>query len=197
MNDDEMLTAVRGSLTDVKDSLIDVRMDQPAGAIVARARRRRLGRGLSGVGAASLALGVGLAVAFSGGQPSVQPVHVNLDAWSVDSTSSGRVTVTIHELRDPTLLGRTLAAAGIPAIVTTGRLCGTGKSLPGTSVILARGDGKAGGTVLIINPTAMPTGSELTLGTTSAGSRAPAVLWALVSKDGAVTCAQARLKTEG
>jgi hypothetical protein len=50
-------------------------------------------------------------------------VHVNLDAWSVNTTASGQVTVTIRDLKDPALLRQTLAEAGVPAIVTSGEVC--------------------------------------------------------------------------
>jgi hypothetical protein len=194
MNDDEMLIAMRGSLTAVKESLTDVRLDRSADAIAARARRRRLGRGLSGAGAAGVALGVGLAVALSGGQQGVRPVHVNLDAWSVNTTSSGQVNVTIRDLRDPALLRQTLADAGVPAIVTSGEFCGTGKSLPDAKQVLTRAGRDAEGTIFAINPAAMPPGSELTLGTTSDGP-AIAVAWSLISKSGHVTCSQAHIQT--
>ncbi len=63
MNDDELLAVMRSTLTSVKDSLTDVRLDRPASAITARARARRLRRRLTGAGAVGLtALAVGLAV---------------------------------------------------------------------------------------------------------------------------------------
>jgi hypothetical protein len=69
MNDDDMLAAMRSSLTSVKDSLTEVHMDQPPEAIIARARGRQLRRSLPGIGAGGLALGIGLALALSGGRP--------------------------------------------------------------------------------------------------------------------------------
>jgi hypothetical protein len=198
MNDDEMLTAMRSSLTAVKESLTDVRMDRSADTITGRARRRRLGRGLSAAGAAGVALGVGLAVAFSGGQQGTRPVHVNLDAWSVDTTSSGQVNVTIRDLKDPALLRQTLAEAGVPAIVTSGEVCGTGKSLPQMKQVLIHTVRDVDGTVFTIDPAAMPSGSELSFGRVSDGPPSTfAHLWFvnLISKDGHVTCAPAHIKT--
>jgi hypothetical protein len=55
-----------------------------------------------------VALGVGLAVALPGEQHGTRAVHVNLDAWSVNTTPSDQVTVTIRDLKDPALLRQTL-----------------------------------------------------------------------------------------
>ena len=118
MNDEDMLAAMRSSLTSVKDSLTGVHMDQPPEAITARARARRLRRGLSGAGAGSLALAIGLALAWPGGPPAARAVHVNLDAWSVNTTSAGLVDVTIRELKDPAGLQARLRADGVPINVS-------------------------------------------------------------------------------
>jgi len=124
MNDDDMLATMRSSLTGVKDSLTGVHMDRPAEAIAARARGRRLRRGLTGVGAAGAALGVSLALALSAGPAAARPVHVNLDAWSVNTTASGAVTVELREFLHPAELRQTLAEAGVPAVVYFGAACG-------------------------------------------------------------------------
>jgi hypothetical protein len=128
VTDDDMLAAMRTSLTAVKDSLTDVHMARSPDAIRARARSRRLRR-LSGTGAAGTALCVALALTLSsGGNPaavavSPKSVHVNLAAWSVNTTSAGVVDVSIHQLARPKLLGQTLAAAGVPALITFGAVC--------------------------------------------------------------------------
>jgi hypothetical protein len=127
MNDEEILTKMRGSLTGVKDSLTDVHMDWPADAIRARARGRRLRRSLPGAGAAATALGVGLALTLSSGSPaptvSSKAVHVNLAAWSVNTRADGIVYVTIHEMGNLKRLGATLAAAGVPTVIFLGADC--------------------------------------------------------------------------
>src|SRR5215831_11288243 len=121
MNDDDMLAAARNSLTRTKDSLTYVHMDQRPEAIMARARGRRLRRGLPVIGVGSLALGIGLALslpgwhpagsggwpAASGGSGGPRVVHVNLAAWSVNTSSTGVVNVTIRELKDPAGLSKT------------------------------------------------------------------------------------------
>jgi hypothetical protein len=164
MDDDEMLAALRTSLTGAKESLTDVRLDRSAGAIRARARGRRLRRGLAVAGAGGTALGVGLALAAGGAGPSAPSVHVNLDAWSVNTLSGGLVYVDIRELREPALLRQTLARAGVPAIVTFGEFC-TGAS-GGDTENLQQVIGKSplGGGKLTINPRGIPAGDELSIG---------------------------------
>ena len=47
MNDDEMLATMRSSLTSFTDSMTDVRLERPVSTIQARARGRRVRRGLA------------------------------------------------------------------------------------------------------------------------------------------------------
>jgi len=168
MNDDDMLAAMRSSLTSVKDSLTDVHMDRPPETITARARARRLRRGLPGAGAAGLALGIGLALtlsghpAGSGGPPAARTVHVNLAAWSVNTTPAGQVNVTIRELKDPARLSKTLADAGVPVMLTSGRVCDTGYQAQLSRVVQKLGG--SGDVVLVINPAAMPPRTKLVIG---------------------------------
>lgn len=193
MNDDEMLAMLRSSLGGVKESLTDVHLDRPADAIRARSRGRRLRRSLAGAGAGGLALGVGLALAAGGGSgASARPVHVNLDAWSVNALSNGLVYVDVRELRDPVLLRQTMARAGVPAIVTFGEFC-TGA--PGGNVGDLRqvlGKTALGGEPkLTINPAAIPHGSELSIGIVSVSKRGVKGLdtaFGLVKEGSRLTC---------
>jgi hypothetical protein len=169
MNDDDMLAAMRSSLTSVKESLTDVHMDRSPEAITARARGRWLRRGLPGVTAGGLALGVGLALTLSGGRPAgfgsppaARTVHVNLAAWSVNTTPAGQVNVTIRELKDPARLSKTLADAGIPVILTSGRVCTDGDQAQLSRVLHKLGGN--GDVVLTIHPAAMPAGTKLVIG---------------------------------
>jgi len=50
-------------------------------------------------------------------------VHVNLDAWSVNTGADGSVTITVRQLLDKEELEAALAAAGIPAVVIFGGSC--------------------------------------------------------------------------
>lgn len=165
MNDNELLAAMRSSLTSVKDSLADVHMERTAAAITARARTRRVRRAVSGAGAAGLAIGAGVALTLgSGGPAAAGPVHVNLDAWSVNTSSSGLVDVTVRALKDPALLRQTLARAGVPAEVIFGEVCtATTGDLPQISQVLHKTNGGAD-VVMTIDRAAMPAGSELIIG---------------------------------
>jgi hypothetical protein len=165
MNEDDMLAATRRSLTSIKESLSDVHMDQPPEAIIARARGRRLRRGLPALGGGALALGIGLAFSLSGSPAAAHGVHVNLAAWSVNTTSAGQVNVTIRQLKDPARLSHTLADAGVAVKLTSGPVCappsGDLAALPRVVRKLPSPDGDV---VIRINPAAMPAGAELVIG---------------------------------
>jgi hypothetical protein len=161
--------------------------------IWARARGRRLRRSLAGAGTGSVALGVGLALAVGGGSgTSARSVHVNLDAWSVDTLSSGRVYVDVRALHDPVLLRQTLARAGVPAIVTFGQFCT--ETSGGNAGNLQQILGKAapgGEPKLTINPAAIPAGSELSIGIVSGSTESANELQAsfgLVTEGSRLTC---------
>jgi len=191
MNDEEMLATLRSSLTMVKESLTDVHLDRSADAIRARARSRRLRRGLAGAGAGGIALGVGLALAVGSGT-SARSVHVNLDAWSVNTLSNGLVYVDVRELRDSVLLRRTLARAGVPAIVTFGEFCteASGGNAGNLQQILGKA-APGGEPKLTIKPAAIPAGSELSIGIVSVPSESANELQAsfgLVTEGSQLTC---------
>ena len=90
-------------------------------------RAKIAGAGLAGAVAAVLAI----TVAYSGSTPAsgagagtaIRTVHVNLDAWSVNTGADGSVTLLIRQLRDKAGLEQALAAAGIPAVVIFGGSC--------------------------------------------------------------------------
>jgi hypothetical protein len=191
MNDDEMLTALRSSLTGVKDSFADVRLDRPASAITARARGRRLRRGLSGAGAGALALGVGLGLALSPGAAGAKSVHVNLDAWSINTSSDGLVYVAVRLTSDPAMFRKVLADAGVPAIVIFGKECSPThpQALPRMSRPVIwdwkRGDVFHG---FIIDPTAIPAGVELAFSARQLGKQEWAGSMFMIKDGAALTC---------
>lgn len=194
MNDEEVLATLRTSLTGVKESLAGVHLDRSADEIRGRARGRHLRRGLAGVGAGGMAVGVGLALAAGGGSGASAPsVHVNLDAWSVNTLADGLVYLDIRELQNAVLLRQTLARAGVPAIVTFGEFCsGAASGGPGN---LQRIIGKAapgGEPRLTIDPAAIPAGSELSIGIVpvSKGGRGGGLStsFALVKDGSRLTC---------
>jgi hypothetical protein len=176
MNDDTLLTALRSSLTGVKDSLTGVHLDRPVSAITGRARARRLRRGLSAGAAAAVALGAGLSLILSVGPAASRSVHVNLDAWSVNTTSAGQVELTVRELRDQALLEHTLAGAGVPAIVHFGEFCGAADqagNLTGTTGAHVLGPAVTRGGALLavtINPAAIPSGAKVDIGVEGIGT---------------------------
>ena len=49
-------------------------------------------------------------------------VQVDLAAWSVNSNPNGTVSVTVRQMVDPAGLRKTLAKAGIPAVVSVEQL---------------------------------------------------------------------------
>jgi len=139
MNDDDLLGLVRDRMTRARDDLGSVRMEQPVSAVLHRVGRRRLRHRLYGAGAGAGTLAVALAVGLgtvgtgagtatgiAAGRPAATAtgtVHVNLDAWSVNTGANGSVTLLIRQLRDKAGLEQALAAAGIPAVVIFGGSC--------------------------------------------------------------------------
>ena len=108
MNDDELATAVKASVT-------DVHMTIPAEQIISRSRAIRnrhripgLAAGTAVVAAAVLAV-TGL---LPGHSATVQP-GIHLSAWTVVKHPDGTVYVRINQLRDPAGLQRKLRADGV------------------------------------------------------------------------------------
>jgi hypothetical protein len=194
MNDDELLTAMRSSLTGVSDSLTDVHLDRPVAAITGRARARHLRRGLAGGAATAVALGVGLSLSLASGPAASRSVHVNLAAWSVNTTSTGQVELTLRELQDQALLEKTLADAGVPAIVNFGRFCAPASQADNLTAttgthFIQRPVGRDGVLVgILIDPAAIPSGVTVDIGVEDFGTGHGYLVEAIV-KDGApLTC---------
>ena len=190
MNDDEVLATVRTSLMAARDSLSQEHMRRPVEQIKVRARTRQQRRlaGLAGVGALGVAAAVAVAVPLAAagqhgtvaagapvgihGEGATQSVHIDLAAWSVDTTPGGTVAVTIRELQDPALLRSDLAKAGVPAFVYFDENCKTNQALPGINsqeaadqaVEIMPATGALGSAEFTINPALMPKGAEITLG---------------------------------
>lgn len=118
MNDDDLITMVRESFTDLHGTT-------PVEQIVRRGRAIRTWRRIP-VLTGALAVMAGTALAVTAlipvrhqppPKPSTPPSAL-LAAWTVSRQSDGTVRVTIRELRDPALLQRQLSADGVPASVT-------------------------------------------------------------------------------
>lgn len=117
MTDDDVLTAVRDCLITARARVAGEQMVRPAGAIINRARRRRLRQGLN-TAAAALIVAVIVAVALSalpgsGGHGT----PARLAAWTVITKPGGQISVTIRELRHPAELQRRLRADGVQATI--------------------------------------------------------------------------------
>lgn len=170
MNDKELINAVRRSVD-------DVHMDVPAEQVVSRSHAIRSRRIISGATGA-LALAAGLAVAVTALVPSSHPgshqTTAGLPAWTVVKQSDGNISITIRQLRDPAGLQSTLRGDGLPAVVDlSGQPPAGCQDYPPISRALAssivqpqRSGARTGGTVLIINPSALPSGAGVQLAPT-------------------------------
>jgi hypothetical protein len=166
MKDESALGSVRDSLSTAKDSLTEVQMSTPLGAIVrhgrATRRRRRL-MGLAGTGAMAVtaAMAVGLA--------SSAPVHstgtIRTAAFTLVSNANGTDTLTINPkvLLEPGTLQRDLARDGIPAKVTVGSFCYSDPAPAGLLHVVSVPKTRAV-RAITLNPAAIPAGAELSFG---------------------------------
>lgn len=160
----------------VRESFSGLRMDMPVEEVFAasRVRRRRRLSGLTAATAATagaavamtLALG-GPAPARSGNPPPTSPGSVGLAAFSVTSGPGDSTTLTLRkgERLDPSALRQALARHGIPALVTVGTLCRSTPAAPiGFGQILHPSVLADGSDVMVINGSAMPSGTRLSIG---------------------------------
>ena len=115
MNDDELITAVRDSFTDIHSST-------PAEQIVSRSRTIRAHRRIPGLAAGMgvVAAAVLAVTALLPGHPATVRPGIYLSAWTVVKHADGTVYVRINQLRDPAGLQRKLRADGVPASVVFG-----------------------------------------------------------------------------
>lgn len=159
MNDDELTTAVKASVT-------SVHMNIPADQIVRRSRAIRAHRRLPGL-AAAMAVVVAAVFAVTallpGQRSGSHQSGIQLAAWTVVKRADGTVSVTIRELRDPAGLQRRLRADGVPASVTFfGQMPRSCRGYPvGAArinrVYTVRYEGRF--PVMVIHPSALPHGA--------------------------------------
>jgi hypothetical protein len=134
---------------------------------------RRLATGITAAAAsAAVVLGLGLSGAF-GSSPTHATRAIRTPAFTLTSYSDGTDTLTLNptELLDPTALQNDFQQYGIPAVVTTGSLCTSDPAPAGFSqAVTAPGPGTGEGTpsgdqpTITINPSAIPAGTELSVG---------------------------------
>jgi len=171
MNDSDTVDVVRDSLTTAKDSLVGVHVSTPLDAIVRNGQARRRQHRLTGLtGAAAVTAGMALAVTAlaSSGHPASHPPVARLAAWTVAKQANGDIDIHIRQLKNPAGLQATLRADGVPVNVGF-----NGQSLKGTcqfypmnnnvlnAVAKAPSASSEGGTLLVINPSALPAGAGL------------------------------------
>lgn len=124
MNNDDLITAVRESVTSVHTTTPVEQIIRRGHAV--RARRQILGlAGGVAVTVAAVAALAGTVVAPGSHQASHQAGHqashqhtVRLAAWTVTQQANGNIAVTIRKLQDPAGLQGMLRADGVPASVT-------------------------------------------------------------------------------
>jgi hypothetical protein len=158
----------------VKESMAGVHMQTPVEEIVAsgRTRRRRRRSGLAAAGALAVTgLTAGaLAISGSGAAPptgaSGGRSGVQLAAFSVVSNPNGTATVTLVKGPgiNPDSLSRALGGAGVPAIIRVGSFCRADGKATGLEQVLTSERRSDGTVVLVIDPKAMPRGTELSIG---------------------------------
>jgi hypothetical protein len=169
MSDTDVLNAARDRLSGMPlGSPPDVE------AIMAGGRARRRRRLIPGV-TGTLAVAAGAALAVTALTPASHPPkpqpNVKLAAWSVTEKANGNITVVVRELADPAGLQSTLRADGVPANVTVlGHPDPSCRAYPMsqalfTSVYRADKTAASGDTVLIIDPSALPGGAGVQIGT--------------------------------
>lgn len=154
-------------LVQVRDSLSGAHMDVPVKAILARSRSRRRRRlaqlSTAGVAAAGV-LALSLTGVYSSGShaPSRAAGTIRTAAFTLVSNADGTDTLTLNQgqLLHPGALQQALTKDGIPAVVQTGILCSSSPAPPDNGVI-SSSSSVAGQKELVINPAAMPTGTEL------------------------------------
>jgi hypothetical protein len=165
MNNDELVTTVRESVT-------GVHMTIPEEQIVSRSRTIRARRRIpAAAGALAAAAGGALAVTAlvaSGHQPG-HPVSARLAAWTVAKQASGEIDVTINQLQNPAGLQSTLRADGLPVNVSFSGPPLSASCQPYDNVskdvlsAVVRLSSSGGNAHYVIDPSALPGGTGLSI----------------------------------
>ena len=184
--DDSALTAR------LVDSLAEVAVPArpPLAAITGRGRvyRRRRLACFAGLGGATAAVVIALALGLTGlfgAAPAGVPGTVETAAFTLTSYANGTVSLKLSQVFDPAALQRALAHHGIPALVKTDTYCSSNPAVPapvgrqvlsiprGIPDILQTGNWPVkpsqlapfvDPTTMVLDPAAMPSGTELFIG---------------------------------
>ncbi len=177
MNDiDDVLIQARDALSEGP-----IAQPPPVEAILARSRGQRHRRlaGLSVAGIAGVtALALGLAGVFGGHSPERAGTTIRTAAFTLAQNANGTDTLTLtqDQVFNPGALQQALQQDGIPALVETGSYCSSSPAPPGpawaATLSLQLPDGTPvspnqpvpSDVVTVINPAAMPAGTELFFG---------------------------------
>ena len=178
-------------MNDIDDVLIQARdslcgspiaKPPPVQAILARSRGQRHRRrvaGLSVAGTAGVtALALGLAGVFGGHNPAPAGTTIRTAAFTLAKHANGTATLTLtqDQVFNPGALQQALQQDGIPALVETGSYCSSSPALPAATLAAALSLQLPDGTpvsgnqpvpadaVTVIDPAAMPAGTELFFG---------------------------------
>jgi hypothetical protein len=137
----------------------------------ARRHRRWSGAALTAVAVAAAAVAIAVpghahpnnATALRLGS---KQVHVELAGYSINSNTNGTVTirVTDEQSMNPTYMQQVLARAGVPAVIRVGSFCTTNTQPPVLVQVMSDSSSPKGSNVLVIKPSAMPRGAEMSLG---------------------------------
>ena len=135
-----------------------------------RRRRRSLTRqSLGGLSAAGVVgAGVALGVGLTGSAPTHATGTIRTAAFTLVSNANGTATLTINNnvLFEPGTLQRDLAHDGIPAKVTAGSFCSSDPAPAGVAQVVSVPKMRPGqAPTVVIDPAAIPAGTELSVGT--------------------------------
>jgi hypothetical protein len=173
MNDNELSTMVRESVTDVHSAT-------PIAQIISRGRAVRARRrtpALAGAGAVLAGTALAVTTLVPSGHPGVEGsrhpgnplANARLAAWTVAKQANGDIDITIRQLKNPAGLQSTLRADGVPVNVSfTGQsMTGSCQFYPMSNDVLnavAKTPSASrieGGTLFVINPSALPAAAGL------------------------------------
>jgi hypothetical protein len=175
MNNDELITMVRESVTGVHMTIPEEQIVSRSAAIRARRRIPAAAGALAVAGGAALAV---TALVPSGHQAG-HPVSVRLAAWTVTRQASGDIDVTINQLKNPAGLQTTLRADSLPVNVSFSGPAPSASCQPynnvSKSVLSAVVQLSPGGKSahFAIDPSALPSGTGLAIYDNPGGGAPP------------------------
>ena len=166
-------------LLQARDVLSGARMETPVEAILAKGQSRRHRRRLVQLSAAGVAasgcLALGLAAVVGSGSPAPVPGTIRTAAFTLARNANGTASLKLNQDQtfDPAALQQALARDGIPALVQTDIFCTSTPVPPSSGVVSVQlPDGSPvpvtgrkspvpPDALTVINPAAMPAGTEL------------------------------------